>query len=144
MRYIRLADVGLVAFVFTERAKDYGGVHLGLPARSIRILSELIDEVSRNLGHSRRINLDAVPPHLPAGIAAARPYRSLAVVRIGSSADGDNRIAVNDDGAVVSLSATGLQLVQHQIVRAGKGEGDVCLAGDSGNWADRLWCWPLA
>jgi len=143
VRYIRLVDVGLVAFVFVERAKDYGGVHLGAPARSVSILSALIDEVGRTLGHSRRVDLNPVPPDLPARIAD-RPYRDLASLRLGSSTDGSNRIVVKGDAALISLSATGLQLLQDEIVRSGKGKGDVGLAGDSGDWSDRLWCWPLA
>jgi hypothetical protein len=143
VRYTRLVHVGLVAFVFVERAKDYGGVHLGVPARSVSILSDLIDEVSRTLGHSRRVDLDPVPTDLPAGIAD-RPYRDLASLRLGSSTDGGNRIVVKGESALVSLSATSLQLLQDEIVRSGEGQGDVGLAGDSGDWSDRLWCWPLA
>jgi hypothetical protein len=140
--YQRLDKPLLAAFFFTGREKDYGGIHLGVPASSIGSLVALTEELSRLPGHSRKLPLYPVPNQLPLQIVDRR-CQSLVSLRIGSAVDSITCIEVKSGAGNIVLSPDGLAEFKKAITLVHSAHGDLVLAGKSGSWTDRLWFWPL-
>jgi hypothetical protein len=133
----------VAAFYFTERTKDYGGIHLGVPRSSTGSLLALTDELDAlPTGHSRNVRLLSVGDDLPGSITGRSGHRSLAVLRIGS-ADAVTRILIEKQAGVVALSQTGLSAFRTATASVHDTHGDILIAGDSGLPVDRLWFWPI-
>lgn len=143
-QYLKLDKAGVTAFLFKEREKDYGGIHLGVPTSSTEILLALTDELAMlPPGHSRSLSLLWVPDDLPRHIAAQRAYQSLDSLRIGTAVNSVTRIQINSGAGIVTLSPHGLAEFKSAITLMHGSHGDLLIAGDSELWTDRLWFWPL-
>jgi len=142
--YLKLDKAGVAAFFFTEREKDYGGIHLGMPTSSTEVLLALTDELAMlPPGHSRSLPLLSVPDDLPRRIVARSRYRPLVSLRIGTAVNSVTRIQINNQAGIVTLSPHGLAKFKSAITLVHGSHGDLLAAGDSGSWTDRLWFWPL-
>jgi hypothetical protein len=136
--------LGLTAFVFTFREKDYGGIHLALRPESMPLLLTLMDELEEQpLGHSRRVPLLPTPEDVPRSIAARTGHRPLQALRIGSAADGVTRITIEKDTGLISLSPGSRAEFRRAVAGTAMGVGDTMVAGDSDSWTDRVWLWPM-
>ncbi len=143
-RYLKLDKALVAAFFFTEREKDYGGIHLGVPTSSTDVLQALTDELATlPPGHSRGVQLLAVPDDLPRRIIARSGYRPLVALRIGTAVNAVTCIQIEKQAALVELSLQGLADFKIAITAVHSSHGDIVIAGDSGLWMDRLWFWPF-
>lgn len=142
--YLKLDKAGIVAFFFTERDKDYGGIHLGVPESSNDALLGLAHELDRlPPGHSRRLSLLPVSDDLPQRIAGRRRYCPLFSLRVGTSPEALTQIQIKKQDGTVMLSPNGLVEFRRAITLMHSSRGDLVLAGNSGLWTDRLWFWSL-
>lgn len=134
----------MAAFIFTEREKDYGGIHLGVPTSSIDVLQALADELTMfPPGHSRGVLLLEVPAELPRRIITRSGYRPLGALRIGTSVNALTRIQIEKRVGLAEFSSQGLVDFKSAIGSLQTSHGDILIAGDSGSWTDRLWFWPF-
>lgn|GEM_PF-2350328 len=142
--YLKLDKAEVAAFFFTEREKDYGGIHLGVPTSSTEVLLALTDEMTMlPPGHSRSLPLRSVPDDLPRIIVARRGFCPLISLRIGTAVNLVSRIQINNQAGIVTLSPHGLAEFKSAITLVPGSHGDLLVAGASGSWTDRLWFWPL-
>jgi hypothetical protein len=143
-RYLHLDKAPVAAFFFTEREKDYGGIHLGVPISSTEILLALSDEfASLPAGHSRSLPLQPVPQALPRNIVVRCRYRSLVSLRVATAINSVTRIQIDGLVGLITLSAPKLKDFESAIRLMTSCDGDLFIAGNSGSWLDRLWFWPL-
>ncbi|MCG8417060.1 MAG: hypothetical protein MJE77_03840 [Proteobacteria bacterium] len=145
MGFVDVSAVAICAWIFTERPKDYGGVHLGIWRRSVTILNRLIDELSSaDDGFSRRLPLLTVPHQLPREIFPRSNYIKLARLRLGRAASSPSAIVITGTSASVALDSTQLVALRDLVAGIAAGRGDSCVCGDSDDWRDRLWIWPVS
>jgi hypothetical protein len=144
MKFVRLDAVRVAAFFFTTRPKDYGGVHLGVSPADAATLDALLDELARYPpGHTRRVPVTAPPATLPARILPRGHHEPLQGLRIGTPIDGRTSVYVTSGEATIRLAPAALARFRALLDEAFHTGGDMCLAGDSEEWNDRLWVWPM-
>jgi hypothetical protein len=133
------ADLGrVVAVVFADREKDYGGVHIGVDPSVLPKLRSMLVTLRRG-AHSLTL---AVPPgEFAARIVAGHSPRALR--RLDFAVGEATRVTPSETSALIELSSAGMHAVSMALDRVAKGEGDLVVPGDSDVWTDRLWWWPL-
>jgi hypothetical protein len=128
----------VVAVVFGEREKDYGGVHVGVDASVLPKLRGMLVTLRRG-AHS--LTLAEPPGDFARGIVEGHSPRALR--RLDFAAGEATRVTLSETSALVELSSVGAHAVSMALDSVAKREGDIVVAGDSDAWTDRLWFWPL-
>jgi len=128
----------VVAVVFGEREKDYGGVHIGVDAAAVPKLRAMLVTLRRG-AHS--LTLAEPPADFAGHIVAEHSPRPLR--RLDFAAGDATRVTLGEASALVELSSAGMHAVSMALDRVAKGEGDLVVAGDSDVATDRLHWWPL-
>lgn len=134
--------VAVAAVVFSVREKDYGGVHLGVAAADVMMLTLVLESLaSGQPGHVRGLTIGQDPRILARQIFPGGRFLALTSLRL-QRAD-RVRVSVNNSTGLVELTVTAAQATGDLVARVHATGGDACLVGDSGAWTDRLWLWPL-
>lgn len=143
MKFTKLEGLGVAAFAFTTREKDYGGLHLVVGTGDVEILVALIAELGAAApGHSRSLRLTGVPSEVPERIFARGAWRAFDSLRLGRAEDGGTRVEAGQTSAAAFLDGADLRHLERLVREALSSGGDQCIAGRTSSWTDRLWVWP--